>query len=98
VVVLQNGRMVNDRVEELTTGLEEEQQQQSHDDDHGISSAVARGMCSKTYAEKKIAFHTGFKAPKDEEDYNQRTTLQTPAALKDRLQKLALTSQSPLHF
>jgi hypothetical protein len=55
--------MVNDKVEELMLGLEEEQQQ-SHDDDHRISSAVARGMCSKTYAEKKIAYHTGFKAPR----------------------------------
>jgi hypothetical protein len=60
VVVFQNGRMVNDKVEELTLGLEEEQQQ-SHDDDHRISSAVARGMCSKTYAEKKIACTRGSK-------------------------------------
>jgi len=64
VVVFQNGRMVNYKVEELRLGLEEEQEQ-SHDDDHGISSAVARGMCSKTYAEKKIASHAGFKAPND---------------------------------
>jgi hypothetical protein len=78
--------MVNDKVEELMLGLEEEQQQ-SHDDDHRISSAVARGMCSKTYAEKKIAYHTGFKAPNNEEDYNQKTPLQTPAALKDSLVK-----------
>jgi hypothetical protein len=54
VVVFQNGRMVNDKVEELRLGLEEEEEQ-SHDDDHGISSAVARGMCSKTYAEKNFA-------------------------------------------
>jgi hypothetical protein len=78
--------MVNDKVEELRLGLEEEEEQ-SHDDYHGISSAVARGMCSKTYAEKKIASHTGFKAPNDEEDYDQRTTLQTPASLKDSLVK-----------
>jgi len=54
VVVFQNGRMVNYKVEELRLGLEEEEEQ-SHDDDHGISSAVARGMCSKTYAEKNFA-------------------------------------------
>lgn len=123
---------MNDKVEELRLGLEEEEEQ-SHDDDDGISSAVARAMCSKTYAEKKIASHTGFKAPNDEEDYDQRTTPQTLASLKDSLvkkkrqggiyrgtfkliplstaaaatttilllsevQKLALTSQSPLHF
>ncbi|CAM6045075.1 unnamed protein product [Sphagnum compactum] len=34
--------MVNDKVKELRLGLEEEEQ--SHDDDHGISSAVARGL------------------------------------------------------
>jgi hypothetical protein len=86
VVVFQNGRMVNDKVEELRLGLEEEQEQ-SHDDVHEISSAVARGMSSKTYDEKKIASHAGFKAPNDEEDYDQRTTLQTPAALKESLVK-----------
>ncbi len=77
---------MNGKVEELRLGLEEEQQQ-SHDDDDGISLAVARGMCSKTYTEKKIASHAGFKAPNDEEDYDQRTTLRTPAALKDILVK-----------
>jgi len=86
VVVFQNGRMVNDKVEELRLELEEEEEQ-SHDDVHEISSVVARGMCSKTYDEKKIASHPGFKAPNDEEDYDQRTPLQTPAALKDILVK-----------
>ncbi len=87
VVVFQNGRMVNYKVEELRLGLEEEKEQSHDDDDHGISLAVARGMCSKTYAEKKIASHAGFKTPNDEEDYDQRTTLQTPAAFKDSLVK-----------
>ncbi|CAK9255540.1 unnamed protein product [Sphagnum jensenii] len=79
--------MVNYKVEELRLGLEEEKEQSHDDDDHGISLAVARGMCSKTYAEKKIASHAGFKTPNDEEDYDQRTTLQTPAAFKDSLVK-----------
>lgn len=78
---------MNDKVEELRLGFEEKEEEESRDDDHRISSAVARGMCSKTYAEKKIASHTGWKAPNDEEDNDQRTSLQTPAALKDSLLK-----------
>ncbi|CAK9857994.1 unnamed protein product [Sphagnum jensenii] len=53
VVVFQNGRMVNDKVEELRLGLEEEQEQ-SHDDVHEISSAVAREV--GTHKSIPIAF------------------------------------------
>jgi hypothetical protein len=78
VVVFQNGRMVNDKVEELMLGLEEEQQQ-SHDDDHRISSAVARGMLQLIPLSTTAAATT--------------TVLQLSV-----VQKLALTSQSPLHL
>ncbi|CAK9192198.1 unnamed protein product [Sphagnum jensenii] len=53
VVVFQNGRMVNDKVEELRLGLEEEQEQ-SHDDVHEISSAVARGIGAEVGTHKSI--------------------------------------------